>query len=293
MSQAAFYDEAHDIDAEPDPDLEEGEEQEPGEGEEAEEGEEGAEPKPAADRTVDWQKRAHDKEGVAARERSRRRAAERDAADLRQRMERLESQRGGDQDELAELIAGLRDDDDEPITDIGSIKRILKTFGERQRAESLQEARQTQAQRHFTGLARSMTDHEADFVVDHPDYFDAAKHYRTARQEELAELGYSGERLKEKLGEDLFGIVQQALETERDPAEVVYGLAKRRGFQAGAGAATKKLQQLQQGGKASTRPAGGKVGGGDSLTWDAVAKMTGPARDKAFAKLRAQEIGKK
>lgn len=237
----------------------------------------------------DWQKQAHDKAGQAAKERSRRRAAERQVADLTARFEKLEAAgKGGDEDALEKLAAQLRDDDEDPITDLATAKAIIKKFVNAQKADREQGAAQTQQQRAAQQLINTMGDYEADFAADHPDYLDAAKHYRAERTSELEELGYSGEALKTAVARDLFGIVQTAIAAGKDPAEATYNLAKKRGFKAGDAATNDKLNKIAGAAASGTRPGGGKPSG-NTLTWGAVAAMKGPDRDKAFAQLREQE----
>lgn len=241
----------------------------------------------------DWEKLAHNREGQAARERSRRRAAERRAQELEGRLERLESQtRSGETDELLELIASLRDDEDDPVGDIAGIKKALKAFRARQVAEYEETQAQTVVERQVEKLRTSMADAEADFALDHPDYHEAAAFYRKARHEELEDAGYTGRNLERKLADDLFGVVRMALEGGQDPAERVYALAKRRGFKAGAGAVEKKLGAIQRASESGLRPQG-KGGGTGVLSWDDVAKLDGAARDKAWAKLRERERSRK
>jgi hypothetical protein len=261
----------------------EGEEDE-GEGEG--EGEDG-EPR---QRPTDWEKQAHDKAGLAAKERSRRRAAERELIETRARIERLEQTlTKPQQDELNDLIKGLRDDDDEPITDLNQIKRVLKTFMARQAAEDEAENQRNQTLTVTRQVADGMTAFEADFAADHPDYYKAAAFYREHRENELEELGYVGVRLTRKLAEDLYGLAGDVMKAGRDPAEVVYNLAKKRGFASGKDAAIGKLQKLQAG-QTGAAPRG--RGADNGLSWGEVAKLKGAARDAAFAKLRARELGR-
>lgn len=269
----------------------EGEEVDQGaeEGEGEEEGEEDGEGQQA--RRVDWEKRAHDKAGQAAKERSRRRAVERELVETRARIERLEAaQKGGQGDDLAELVAALRDDDDEPITDINQIKKVLKTFIERQQAETQAQGQQAETMRQIRTISTDMDGYEQDFASEHPDYFDAAAYYRAHRVAELEDLGFSGDRLMQKLAVEFFNFANDAMAGGRDPAEAVYALAKRRGFQSGKAAATKKLQKLQQANGSAPAPRG--RGADNGLSWTDVAKLKGAARDKAFAQLRARELGK-
>jgi hypothetical protein len=261
---------------------------EEGEDEEGEGDEEGdGRPRKA----VDWEKQAHDKAGLAAKERSKRRAAERQATELAARIEALEAKGSTDTDDLAKLIEELRDDDDEPITDINQIKRVLKTIMARQQAARQAEGQQRQTEQAVRKISTGMEAFEADFAEEHPDYIKAATYYRNARVSELEDLGYSGERLMQKVAGEFFTMVNDVMKSGRDPAEVVYNLAKKRGFATGKDEATKKLQKMQAAGGTAGAPR--SKGQDNGLTWERVAKATGAEKDRLWAKLRAQELGKK
>jgi hypothetical protein len=258
------------------------------EGEEEGEGEEGEERRAPA---TDWEKQAHDKAGLAAKERSRRRAAERTNAELLARIEQIEARTSPAQrDDIAELVSALRDDDDEPITDLNQIKKVLKTFIARQADEDRAAVEQQTFVKSTRAVADNMSAFEADFAEEHPDYFKAAAFYRDQRQAELEDLGFVGQRLNQRLAQELFGLAGDVMRGGRDPAEAVYNMAKRRGFQAGKQAANEKLSKLQRAGATASAPRG--KGADNGLTWGEVAKLKGSARDAAFAKLRNRELGK-
>lgn len=271
-------DEGQEVDA---PDTED-------EGDEAE----GDEERRPAAKATDWEKRAHSNAGQAARERSRRQAAERRSSELEGRLEALERKSGGgDGDELLELIGALRDDDEDPVGDIAAVKRALKLFRQREAQSAEDQRAMSRADRQVQTLRDAMTDSETDFTADHPDYKDAAAFYRTARAEELQEAGYHGDELMRRLADDLFGLVGTAFKAGLDPAEKVYALAKKRGFKAGGKAADKKLDALDRAGGTGVRPQARGAAG--VLSWSDVAKLDGAARDKAWDALRKREIARK
>lgn len=278
MSDAAFAeDAAEDLNVE-DAELESQEDDLPEETEEE------------APKAKDWQKIAHDKEGALAKERSRRKAEQQRARELEQRLEKLENAKpqGASDDDIAKLIASIRDDDDDPIGDLAGIKQVLRKFMSERDAEAQMERTRNEQQRAVQQITNRMAEAEADFADDNPDYYDAAKFFRDQRREELEDLGYGGAKLNQELNNDLLGIVSRALQAGRDPAEAVYNLAKKRGF--GVDGVAKKLQTLQrgQGASRSLSTAGGKTAATE-LTPASVSNLKGAAFDAAFAKLRAQQ----
>lgn len=260
------------------------------EGQEGGEQEAGGEEEPQA-REVDWQKRAIDKEGLAAKERARRRAAEARERELQAEVERLKSRPAQreepSEDDLAAIINALRDDDDDPITDIGSIKRALKTFMKQQSADGEAEARAAREREGITRLVSAMNEAEADFAEDHPDYKDAVDHFKASRRAEFEDMGYAGRELEQALAQDFLQLAQRSINGGRDPAEVVYNLAKKRGFQSGKAKAEEDLRKIGAA-AASRTPAAGRHGE-TRLTAEAVNKLKGAAYDAAWAKLREQE----
>lgn len=292
MSDAAYVEADEPAPETDEPEVEAAEDQDPAGGEADGEDDEG-EAKPKG---PDWEKQAHNLKGAAARERSRRRAAEQQIRDLREQVEQLATSRKGnqpDEDELLAIIAELGDDDEDPVGDIAKVKKALKAYRARELQGSEIEQRRSALTRQFDKLRSSMSESEADFVQDFPDYHDAAAHYRKARVDELEDAGYAGQALQRKLADDLFGIVRMALEAGQDPAERVYALAKRRGFKAGTTTTDKKIDVLKRASEGARRPAGGGApGGGSVLSWDDVAKLDGAAREKAWAKLRSRERGR-
>lgn len=249
------------------------------------EGEEGSRP------AVDWEKRAHDREGAMARERSRRRAAERQVSELNERLDRLETQaKKTGQSRREQLIASLRDDVDEPLTDLDQLKAIARTLLEEEREQAeVDERNQAQAAQ-INKLTRQMVEYEADFRAENKDYDKACEFYKRARADELEEMGYVGDRLNNRLAREMYGLVEDAIKGGRDPAEAVYSLAKRRGFNGSMDDATRKLQKLQNGAKAGLSPRGGERGVG-KVTYEQVTRAKGKDRDALWDRLRKQEIG--
>lgn len=276
MSDAAYTDteapEAEDLDFE--------EARVEAEADEAEE--QSAEPAPKPQK--DWERIAHDKTGQAAAERSRRRELER-------RLAALEAERQPRQqaDPLNDLIANLREDDEDPIGDLSSVKAIAKAMLERDRREAEEQAKAQQQQQHFAKLSRDMAEAEEDFRSEHPDYDDAMKHFKTSLLGELEDEGFSGQELKREFESKLITLVDRALSNGRDPAQIVYNRAKKYGFASSeVDAATKKLQTIGKAQSAGRAPV--NSGTKADLTLESVNKLQGAAFDKAFEALRKQQM---
>jgi hypothetical protein len=85
----------------------------------------------------------------------------------------------------------------------------------------------------------------------------------------------------------MVGIATRALHAGKDPAEVSYNLAKKRGFTSGKPSAV--IERLQAGQRAAKTLTAGAARDNSQLTPGAVANLKGAAFDAAFEKLRAQE----
>lgn len=256
------------------------------EGEQAAEGEE-----PEARKPVDWEKRAMDKEGLAAKERARRREAERQNRALAERVERLEADRkpaaqGGET--LEGLIETMPDPEEDPVGATAHIAKIVKLFGQQQAAETEQETTQQRQAGEIRSLVGRMSEAEAEFAEDHPDYEDAMKHFKAARQADFEDMGYAGQELQRALADDLLGLVKRCLSSGKDPAETAYNLAKKRGFKAGDKATKDSLKEIAAAAKAGATPQGGRTGEDGVMTAEAINRLKGPAYDKAWAKLQDQ-----
>ena len=192
-----------------------------------------------------------------------------------------------------QLAAEMRQDDAEPDLEQDPIawmkyaKKELDTYKGNAAQQAAAEKAANERNQAQSQIARQMNDYERDFRLDHPDYDNAVAHFRKVRAEELAEEGLSGQELNNTLVESLVSAVARAIRAGKDPAEVVYKLAKNRGF--GVDDTTKKLQTIERAQEAgrSLSNAGGRQGDGD-LTIEQVNKLKGKAFTEAFAKFKAQ-----
>lgn len=234
------------------------------------------------------EKLAKDKDGMARAERQKRRDAEAKAAALEARLAALEGKGQSDDIDFSKLPAV----DQDPLANIEAMRKLA----ERMAAQQQQTQAQTAQQAQFQAINSQVQSFEADFRADNPDYDQAAAHFRASRQAELKEMGYSGEELVAVLTNDLVGLALRTMKAGKDPAEVVYSLAKKRGF----GAETSKpvdnkpnpLQAIERGQKAakSLSAVGSKSGDGE-LNVEALMKLEGAAFDAAREKLKQQAMG--
>lgn len=273
--------------------LNDAREEQSGEIEEAGEGDTEQEEAKTVSKDVEKLERiAADKSRMAHSERRRAREAEERNRELEARLARLE---GGSKIEDDPFdLSKAPDPVQDPIGALEFQQRAIAAYAKRVQEEQRQGQQQTAQERQFQQINTRMTEHEADFRELNPDYDDAAKHFREARTLELQEQGYEGDELTQALRTELVGLVARTLQSGKDPAEVVYKLAKNRGFGTQArkevvDTPSKKLQTIERGQKASRSLStmSGKTGDGE-LSVESINKLDGAAFDAAYAKMREQ-----
>lgn len=190
----------------------------------------------------------------------------------------------------AELAAMLRDDDDDPIGQIQTLAKLAKVLvGETEQESQADRVAQQRAQA-LQSVSNSMKEYEDDFRELTPDYDKAAKHFMDARAEELKDTGLDGNALNLAMQNDFAGIVSRSIAAGKDPAEIIYNMAKRRGFSSTEkpAEAVTKLETIERG-QAQSKTLGGGGTSPGSLSMSAVGNLRGAAFDAAFEKLRASE----
>lgn len=71
---------------------------------------------------------------------------------------------------------------------------------------------------------------EKTFKASNPDYDDASKFILESRQTELAFMGYTPQQIAEMINVERLTIAHQAKQQGKNPAEIVYNIAKSRGY---------------------------------------------------------------
>lgn len=226
-----------------------------------------------------------DKNRAFASERRKRQEETKRRIELEERLDALEA---ATRNAKARPEEEIPDELEDPIAAIAALKKLLLDERKAKQETETKTYAQTKEQRAAQEFGRRMADLENEFREGQSDYDDAAKHFAESLRNELTDSGVDDDDLDRAFGEELVKIARRAETAGKNPAEVIYNLAKKRGF--GLDKANRKLDKLAEGQKA-----GRSIGGSPSappkgeLSWTAVAAMPrGQARDKAFAKLREQ-----
>ncbi len=216
-------------------------------------------------------------------ERERRKAVEAENVRLREERARF--------DERLKVIQELnKPKEDEPdlgpdpeADPVGAIKWMRDQqarLGEQSRRSATQ---QEEAQREQAMRAHLVDAYRADasqFRQQNPDFGDAYQHLLKTRQDELSAIGYSPAEINAAIEADELAIAQRALSNGRSAAEVVYNLAKQRGYakkeaadpNQDAGKRIEKIAEGQERGK-SLAQAGGTAAGTE-MTAERLLKMS-------------------
>lgn len=249
------------------------------------------EPKPAAEKPKAEERQRLVPHAALHEERVKRQA-------LEKRLQDLESAKPK-ADAPAEL-----DEHTDPIGVIGQLKAKLAGYERNQ-----QEAQQQSAA--MEDLGRRVGARVQAYAAEHPEYPEQVQFLRRSRYEELQDLGYEDEAIGRQLMQEEVALGQRALETDRDPGEMVASMAKRRGWKAAdpdpepnpnpepkpapQEAAIKeeivkteaKIARLEKGQRAARSPSNG--GGGapsNELSLEDIANLDGAAFDAAFSRVK-------
>lgn len=183
-----------------------------------------------------------------------------------------------------ETKPAVPDFDTDPL---GAIKHDRETS--QQRMDRLEQRFQAEDQR--TQLRSFVEGHEAEFRKTAPDYDAAIAHVVASRGEELAMLGANPEQIRATLQQEAQTIAMVAAQNGKNPAEVMYGFAKTRGYRKAEAKpeteARSQVETLQRGAAASRSL--GTAGGSPAesgLTLKALADM--PLED--FAKISDKDF---
>lgn len=165
---------------------------------------------------------------------------------------------------------------------VAALKALHGEF-ERMKGEGAEQARQRQQaeqaqamQREFLGRYQSAA---AEFQAKAPDFMEAYAHLRRDRADELAAMGFTDPGMRERImDQEELGVAMQAFQAGRNPAEVMYALAGRRGYKAKAAEQkTEKqpdLQTIAKGQQAASSLSGSGSATPPDLTLESVANMS-------------------
>jgi len=236
-----------------------------------------------------WQEEAEKAEKRFQDQQRRAKAERKEKQALAKRLEELEAKFAAPKTAAADDDDDFGDELEDPIAVVAKLKAMAKQMKEGEKQEKLSAAEQEKAAARERSLASALSESETAFRAVKPDYDKAAEFFKRARATELVDQGYERDELPAILKREFLELIERADKTDKDPAEVVYALAMRRGYSLDAG--KEKLQTIANGQKAgrSLSSAGGRNGDASEMTYARAAQLKGPALLKAFAQIKEQE----
>jgi len=129
---------------------------------------------------------------------------------------------------------------------------------------------------------------ENQYKADHSDYDDALQYLKSARGAELTALGQNDAQVAQQLQQEGFSLAVHAIQTDQNPADLIYRLAKVRGYARGEESAdakpspgSQKLQNLAAGQRQSRSLSNARGGGPVPMTAQRLLEMS----ESEFAKM--------
>lgn len=256
------------------------------EGEEAGEGKEKPplSPEELAKRNSDLQK-------ATRSERQKRRELERTLAAVQQRLDRYEAGQGSQSEQPAERP----DPSDDPIGYLEYVEKMLSAADAKTAEQRQQEQARQEAQRETEAIVSRVAEYENDFRELNPDYDAAVEHLYGLKKAEYEDSGYSPEEAHAMVMQEFLTRSKRAFAAGKDPAEIVYSLAKKGGYSPKGGekdpkAGEQRLEAVERGQRATSALSAAPGGGARELSAEAVSRLNGAAFDAAFAKLRERAL---
>ncbi len=250
--------------------------------------------------------------GAFHKERERRKALESENLSYREKMARADerlavlnqiigAQEGPEQAQKEEPI-----NPDEDI--FGAFKQAMGKIEKLQSQLNVREQRE-QSSAAEQNLVQSYQNDAVRFLQEKPDFKDAYFHLVNARHKELEAIGVTDHSQRNAMiAQEEKGLVAQAIQNRRSPAQVMYQLALARGFTAGQSPAptpsptptpnptpspaAQKIEQIKAGQQktASLSSAGGSPGEG--MTLEALANMSDDEFHKKVGHLSRNQLRK-
>ena len=237
---------------------------------------EGGEPAPAAPAEPDYKARLHGATQALAQTRQQLMQAKRQLAEAQGKTP-------------ARPAIDIPDPSDDPMATLAAIRDLALSMQSEQATEAEREATETAQTQYISELKGAYEESEQLFEAIQPDYRDAASHSVTNRTAELQVLGLTADAAKSAIYNELLRLTDASVQAGKSPAEVLYGLAKARGYAPKAaaapapapGAALASVEAGQAAAK-TLSTAGGRTPSADQSPEARIANLSGAALVSAW-----------
>jgi len=140
---------------------------------------------------------------------------------------------------------------------IGYLKREQDELRQMTEQERTQAQQQQRAAQQLQAFVDEVDRKKQEFIQQAPDYYDAYRHLQEQKVAEYQAIGMTDpQEIQQRLGIEAMALSQRALQSGKNPAEVVYELSKRYGYkraqeQKPADTLQSQVDKLEKGQKAS------------------------------------------
>jgi len=163
-------------------------------------------------------------------------------------------------------------------TELDQVKQVLGQFL----------GSQKEVAEHNAFMAKYNASAEA-FKQDQPDFTDAYNFLTSSRKNEYLALGYTEEQASQALLADEKSIANRAYQIDKSPAEVLYSLAKQRGYTPKQ--AEKSVQEIEKSLKASkSLGASGSSAVTDGFDLEEISSLSDKEFEKAWAEYERKQL---
>jgi hypothetical protein len=173
--------------------------------------------------------------------------------------------------------------EEDPIEYLRQQQATVAQNLEAMRAQQEALVQRQQAERQWTSMRESVGQAEQQFAAKQPDYWDAVRHLRQTRAQQLLSQGATEQQAAMVIQQDAIAVANEAGRLGLSPAEYAYRIA------VGSGYAPKVQQAARSAAAADEAPKslGGASGKADASTpsLSDITRMTDKEFDKVFAKL--------
>lgn len=204
--------------------------------------------------------------GALKAERERRKELSEQNRQLREQMQQFLTLR----DELKQLREGREPDPEERFREeyekdpIEAMRKRLDQFEQAQRQQTEHSERQHQQSEQYRAFVTEVSRQVGEFTQEHPDYQDALRYVMDRRVEDYRAMGLRQDEIPAAWEQETTQWAATALNRDQNPAELVYSLAQRWGYNhhKEAPSPTKeRVERIKRGQKADPSEAPGGQGG--------------------------------
>lgn len=175
-----------------------------------------------------------------------------------------------------------REFDQDPL---GSIRREIQDLKRTQEESQTKTQQQTQARQQAEELERAVAAQVQQYTQQQPDYPDALNHLMQFRAQELALWGASETEIPQMLEAEARQIAEGAMQSGRNPAHIVYEMAKLRGYNVQKKVEAKPTVERIERGQKAAQSLAGTQGEPEEVGLTDIAKMSDAEFDKFWEEM--------